>query len=95
MSLHLDDPGDVEVAVVPSWELLGLGDQLERVYRRAFAGPPWHEADGGARRFLIRLRAHARQPGFRAVVATTGPIRRTVGFAYGFTSLVAPPPGPW
>lgn len=84
-----------DLSLVTADELLSLRGQLEVVYCGAFGGPPWHESVIEAERFLARLGLHARQPGFRAAVATIGPGSRVIGFTYGFTSFMAPPPGPW
>jgi len=68
--------------------LLGAADalrragELTRVYRAAFAGPPWHEGEGEAQRFADRLPDHVRRPGFRIAVATRD--GGLAGFAYGY-----------
>ena len=60
------------------------------VYGEAFAQPPYSDPNRGAE---IRQRvreAHSRRPGFRFLVACSGP-ERVVGMAYGYHGT----PGQW
>jgi len=62
--------------------------QLTKIYRAAFAGPPWHEDERAADAFAERLVADARRPGFAAVLA--GDSGDPAGFGTAW-----PTPGPF
>ncbi|HEY6570465.1 MAG TPA: GNAT family N-acetyltransferase [Candidatus Limnocylindrales bacterium] len=62
-----------------------VSDELASVYGDAFCEPPWLEAEHEAQEFAERLLpGYVRAPGFRCVVARSGPNARCLGFALGF-----------
>jgi GNAT superfamily N-acetyltransferase len=59
--------------------------QLIDIYQAVFSGPPYHESLPDFLNFAGRLSFHARQAGFRCVLAWSEPGEPVAGFAYGYT----------
>ncbi len=66
-------------------------EQVLRVYREAFALPPYNETGADVSSFAEALSRHTRRQGFRLVAAVEGQDGPLLGFAYGYTSA----PGQW
>ncbi len=71
-------------------EIGNIKDDVTRVYREAFAEPPYDEGEAEAERAAQNLTQHSRRDGFRLLVAReeSGEI---VGFSYGYRGQ----PGQW
>jgi GNAT superfamily N-acetyltransferase len=63
-------------------QLARYAAQLEVLYRRCFAGPPWHESAERLAGFPDRLTAHLGRDGFDGLVAAEA--GRLVGAVYGW-----------
>lgn len=65
-------------------------DQLLRIYRETFSGPPYNEREEDVAVFLDRMWRHSTYPGFRfrGAIGEDGAV---LGFSYGYSSR----PGQW
>ncbi len=71
-------------------QLHTVRDDIVRVYREAFAEPPYNEGESEAESAASSLRQHARRDGFRLFVARSDS-GEVVGFCYGYHGQ----PGQW
>lgn len=60
-------------------------DRLIDIYQLTFSQPPYRETLPDFFNFAGRLSYHARQPGFRCVIASPVPAQAPVGFVYGYS----------
>ncbi len=79
-----------DIIQIEAKDLLTVRDDIARVYREAFAEPPYNEGEAEAEHAASSLIQHARRNGFRLFVAKadTGQI---IGFSYGYRGQ----PGQW
>lgn len=79
-----------EIIKIEPKDLLTVRNDIARVYREAFAEPPYNEGEAQAENAASSLAQHSRREGFRLLVARdeTGQV---VGFSYGYKSQ----PGQW
>ncbi len=79
-----------EIVELKAKEIPAIREDLARVYREAFAEPPYNEGEAEADQAMQSLLSqHARRDGFRLFVAREG--SQIVGFSYGYRGQ----PGQW
>ncbi|MFC4855145.1 GNAT family N-acetyltransferase [Actinophytocola glycyrrhizae] len=73
---------DIAVRSVDAFELAAYRDQLERLYRKCFSAPPWHEPEERLAAFQGRLEQHLSNSGAGGVVVADED--EMVGAVYGW-----------
>ncbi|MGB3437918.1 MAG: GNAT family N-acetyltransferase [Actinophytocola sp.] len=73
---------DIAVRSVNAFELAAYSHQLERLYRKCFTSPPWHEPEERLAAFQGRLGQHMANSGSGGVVVADGD--ELVGVVYGW-----------
>ena len=80
---------EYDLAAIRADELALLATPLERLYRRCFAGPPWHEEEATLAAFAHRLAAHLAMPGAHGILIRHA--QAVVGVVYGWPAAAKTP----
>jgi GNAT superfamily N-acetyltransferase len=78
------NPNAVTVRSLSNRQIGSFLGQFVRIYRDAFAAPPYCKGEQEVADFAQSLPQHGEREGFRLVAAVAGTTGDPVGFAYGF-----------
>jgi ribosomal protein S18 acetylase RimI-like enzyme len=82
-----------DLAAVGPAELATLAEPLERLYRKCFSEPPWHEGEERFERFGQRFADHLATPGTHGIVARQAD--EVAGVIYGWPAAPEIPKTPF